>query len=280
MAESTKKQETTGEIVRTIVYALLIALAFRVLFFQPFSIPSSSMKSTLLIGDYLFVSKYAYGYSNDSIPFSPNWIKGRVWSAEPERGDVIVFRNARDGNKDYIKRLVGLPGDTIKVNRGVLHINGSPVKLERIEDFVEPIEPPRSVCVRYREVLGFPLICEQRVERAASQACTRRERRGDEQVCIKEQYLETLPNGEVHRILNSDNNLSGVDNTGTYTVRPGHYFFMGDNRDNSGDSRSSKVEQVPFEDLLGRAEVIFLSSEASALQFWKWRMGRFFTSIE
>ena len=110
---SDEKSEGIGEIVKTIVYALLIALVFRVFLFQPFSIPSSSMKPTLLIGDYLFVSKYAYGYSNASIPFSPPLFEGRIWASEPERGDVIVFKNRLDGNKDYIKRLIGLPGDKV-----------------------------------------------------------------------------------------------------------------------------------------------------------------------
>ncbi len=252
-----EKTESVGEIVRTVIYALLIALVFRVFLFQPFSIPSSSMKSTLLIGDYLFVSKYAYGYSRHSIPFSPPLFEGRIWAAEPERGDVIVFKNRRDGNKDYIKRLIGLPGDVIQVTEGIVQINGTPVQVEKIGDFVEPIET----------VAGRSQVCSERVVRDG------------ERSCVKEQFLETLPNGVEHLALNSDKNRTGVDNTGRYVVPEGHYFFMGDNRDNSGDSRSRKLGYVPFEDLIGRAEVIFLSSEGNLVTFWKWRFERFLNAI-
>ena len=247
--------ESFGELVKTIVYALLIALVFRIFLFQPFSIPSSSMKSTLLIGDYLFVSKYAYGYSRHSIPFSPPLFEGRIWAEEPERGDVIVFKNRRDGNKDYIKRLIGLPGDTIEVIEGVVHINGDPVKLERIDDFLEPVEGGRF----------------------RSQLCTDRVTIEGQRFCAKEQYIETLPNGVSHLILNADGNATGNDNTRRFTVPEGQYFFMGDNRDNSSDSR--KIGPVPFEDLIGRAEIIFLSSESNPLMFWKWRFDRFLNWI-
>lgn len=243
--------ESFGELIRTVIYALLIALVFRIFFFQPFSIPSSSMKSTLLIGDYLFVSKYAYGYSHHSIPFSPPLFEGRIWSAEPARGDVIVFKNRHDGNKDYIKRLMGLPGDTIQVIDGVVNINGTPVTLKRIEDFIEPMS----------------------TDRISSQLCSERKMIDGVRVCIKEQYIETLPNGGEHLILNTDRNRTNNDNTREYVVPEGHYFFMGDNRDNSSDSR--KIGPVPFEDLIGRAEIIFLSSEGNPLTFWKWRFDRF-----
>ena len=247
--------ESFGELIRTVIYALLIALVFRIFFFQPFSIPSSSMKSTLLIGDYLFVSKYAYGYSRHSVPFSPPIFEGRIWSDEPERGDVIVFKNRRDGNKDYIKRLMGLPGDTIQVIEGLVHINDVPVKLRRIDDFVEPVEQGS-----YR-----------------SQLCTDYTMVEGERMCAKEQYIETLPNGVEHLILNADRNRTNNDNTRKYVVPEGHYFFMGDNRDNSSDSR--KIGAVPFVDLIGRAELIFLSSEGNPLTFWKWRYDRFLNWI-
>jgi len=247
--------ESVGELVRTVIYALLIALVFRIFFFQPFSIPSSSMKSTLLIGDYLFVSKYAYGYSRHAVPFSPPLFEGRIWSAEPERGDVIVFKNRRDGNKDYIKRLMGLPGDTIQVIQGVVHINDVPVKLRRIEDFVEPSDRASI----------------------SSQLCVDRKVIDGERMCIKEQYIETLPNGTEHLILNADRNRTNNDNTRKYVVPEGEYFFMGDNRDNSSDSR--KIGSVPFVDLIGRAEIIFLSSEGNPLTFWKWRFDRFLNWI-
>lgn len=252
---STEKSEGFGEIVKTIVYALLIALIFRVFLFQPFSIPSSSMKPTLLIGDYLFVSKYAYGYSNNSIPFSPPLFEGRVWFTPPERGDVIVFKNRRDGNKDYIKRLIGLPGDSVQVQGGRVFINGTAVQVEAVDPFIEPIDPSHN------------------------QRCTRRETVEGGAACIKEQFVEILPNDVAHMILNVDNNLTMMDNTKVFEVPEGHYFFMGDNRDNSGDSRRHGGHFIPEEDLIGRAEVIFLSSEGSPFLPWKWRFERVFDRI-
>jgi len=252
-----EKSEGFGEIIRTIIYALLIALIFRVFLFQPFSIPSSSMKPTLLIGDYLFVSKYAYGYSKHSIPFSPPIFDGRIWFTPPERGDVIVFKNRRDENKDYIKRLIGLPGDKVQVQQGLLYINGKPVVVEQVKPFIEPVDRGNG----------------------RTQVCIRRETRGEEQLCIKEQFVEILPNGIDHLILNANTNYGGVDNTREFEVPEKHYFFMGDNRDNSGDSRGHKVGMVPEEDLIGRAEVIFLSSDGSPFIPWQWRFERIFDLI-
>ncbi len=248
---SGEKSEGFGEIVKTIVYALLIALVFRVFLFQPFSIPSSSMKPTLLIGDYLFVSKYAYGYSNASIPFSPPLFEGRIWASQPERGDVIVFKNRLDGNKDYIKRLIGLPGDKVQVDGGVVKINGTPVQIEAVDPFIEKIDTVHN------------------------QQCALR-REGN---CVKEQFVEVLPNDRAHMILNVDSNSSGRDNTKVYEVPEGHYFFMGDNRDNSGDSRRHGGHYIPEEDLIGRAEIIFLSSEGSPFLPWQWRFDRIFNFI-
>ncbi len=249
------KSEGFGEVIKTIIYALLIALVFRVLLFQPFSIPSSSMKPTLLIGDYLFVSKYSYGYSKNSIPFSPPLFDGRIWFTPPERGDVIVFKNKLDGNKDYIKRLVGLPGDRLQMIAGVLHINDAPVKLEAVDPFVEP------------------------VDRVHNQQCAIRQNRDGENVCVKEQFVEILPNDVAYNILNVDRNSSGRDNTQVYAVPEGHYFFMGDNRDNSGDSRRFGGHFIPAEDLIGRAEIIFLSSKSSPFFPWEWRFERIFDKI-
>lgn len=254
-SDTGEKSEGIGELVKTVVYALLIALVFRIFLFQPFSIPSSSMKSTLLIGDYLFVSKYAYGYSRHSVPFSPPIFEGRIWEGQPERGDVIVFKNRRDGNKDYIKRLIGLPGDTVQVIQGVVHINDAPVALRRIEDFIEPTD-------------RTPI---------SSQLCSERKVIDGQRMCVKEQYIETLPNGREHLILNADRNRTNNDNTRKYVVPEGQYFFMGDNRDNSSDSR--KIGPIPYEDLIGRAEIIFLSSEGSPLAAWKWRFDRFLNWI-
>lgn len=245
-----------GETVRTIVYALLIALVFRTAAFQPFSIPSGSMKPTLLEGDFLFVSKYAYGYSRHSIPFSLPLFEGRLFGRSPERGDIAVFKLPRDERTDYIKRLVGLPGDRIRLAEGVLHVNGQPVKLEDAGKFEELSKKRGAI-------------------RCLS---SRREREG--RICIKQLLVETLPEGLEHFVLNADSNQSPSDNTREFVVPEGHYFFLGDNRDNSVDSRfTSGVGFVPFENLVGRAEVIFLSSSGSAFAPWKWRIDRFFDRL-
>jgi len=249
---SGETSEGFGEIVKTVVYALLIALIFRVFLFQPFSIPSSSMKPTLLIGDYLFVSKYAYGYSKNSIPFSPPLFDGRIWFTPPKRGDVIVFKNKKDDDKDYIKRLIGIPGDKVQVQAGVVFINGTAVKMEAVDPFIEPVD------LRSR------------------QKCAIEQKRDGVVVCVKEQFVEILPNNVTHMTLNENNNQRG-DNTREFNVPDGQYFFMGDNRDNSHDSRFQGF--IPEEDLIGRAEIIFLSSEGSPFFPWEWRFGRLFNSI-
>ncbi len=241
-----KKQSGFGETLKVIVQALLLALVIRSLLFQPFSIPSGSMKPTLLVGDYLFVSKFAYGYSRYSFPFSPPLFSGRIWSGTPERGDIAVFRFPPNPRIDYIKRVIGLPGDRIQMIRGVLHINGEPVKRERTGTY----DPGDS---------------------------------GDEaaQAAI---YTETLPNGVSYETLDiTPNSMS--DNTREFLVPEGHYFMMGDNRDNSADSRAN-VGFVPLENFVGRAEMIFFSigGGSSPLEIWKWpteiRPGRLFELTE
>src|ERR1700726_825129 len=142
VTSGTKSESGFGETVRVVIHALLIALVIRTFLFQPFNIPSGSMKATLLVGDYLFVSKYSYGYSHYSLPFSPPLFSGRVWASPPERGDVVVFRLPREDSTDYIKRVIGLPGDRIQMIDGVLQINGEPVKRERAEDFVGQEDGP------------------------------------------------------------------------------------------------------------------------------------------
>lgn len=230
------------ETVRTVIYAVLIAMVVRTFAYEPFNIPSKSMVPTLLVGDYLFVSKLSYGYSRFSLPFGLPLFDGRIFAAEPERGDVIVFKLPSDDKTDYIKRLVGLPGDTVQVVAGVLHINGEPVERRRIEDYVDP-DSGRSYL----------------------------------------QYLETLPNGTSHRIL-EESDHGALDNTPPYRVPEGHYFMMGDNRDNSLDSRAS-VGFVPAENLIGRADILFFSTDGSARlwEVWKWptatRFSRIFDTV-
>jgi signal peptidase I len=238
------------ETATIVIEALAIAMVVRTFLYQPFNIPSGSMKETLLIGDYLFVSKLSYGYSRYSfynfIPFS-----GRIFAAEPKRGDVAVFKLPRDNSTDYIKRVIGLPGDQIDVRGGVLFINGEEVPRKRIGDFVtqEDAGPPRPIPA----------------------------------------YEETLPNGVKYTVLDSEEN-GPFDNVGPYKVPVGHFFMMGDNRDNSTDSRASwGVGYVPFDNLIGRAEIIFFSAavdEPGAFRWWSpwtWpfdiRWNRFFKLV-
>jgi signal peptidase I len=239
-----KRQEGgIAETARVIVHALLIALVIRTLLFQPFNIPSGSMQNTLLIGDYLFVSKFSYGYTHYSLPFSPPLFSGRIWSAEPQRGDVVVFRFPKDDSIDYIKRVIGLPGDRIQVRDEHLYINDDPVKRERIEDG-ETDEFGRTIPVK--------------------------------------RWRETLPNGVTYVTLETPGRPN-LANTKIFEVPPGHYFMMGDNRDNSSDSRAD-VGFVPFENLIGRAQVIFFSIQgehAWAIWTWPWsvRWGRLLTLV-
>lgn len=239
------------ENVKVVVQALLIALVVRTFLFQPFNIPSGSLIPTLLIGDYLFVSKYAYGYSRHSFPFSIVPFEGRVWASEPKRGDIAVFKLPRDNSTDYIKRVIGLPGDRIKFTNGILLINDVPARKERLQSV------PVSAGAGFRD-------------RATS-------------------FRETLPNGVSYVIQEFETfgNKLGR-NTDVYVVPPGHYFMVGDNRDNSIDSRdmsSQGVGYVPLENFVGRAEVIFFSVEEgySPLQVWHWpsavRWDRIFSTV-
>lgn len=260
MAKSDEK-DGIWETVKTIIYALLIAGVVRTLFFQPFWIPSGSMKNTLLIGDFLFVNKMAYGYSSHSCPFSICPFSGRVWAAEPERGDIIVFKHPTT-NVDFIKRLVGLPGDRIQMKEGQLFINEQAVPKEPIGKFVEVKNPQGP--------LGNTPRCDNAPVGWGSD-------------CEKAMFRETLPNGVTHNTL--DIAFVSADSTPVFTVPEGNYFFMGDNRDNSGDSRMPKstggVGFVPFENLIGRADrVIFSSAGSRILYFWTWRSDRFFKRLE
>jgi signal peptidase I len=235
-SEQKRRQGGLAETIRTMAGALIIALVIRTLLFQAFTIPSGSMEATLLVGDYLFVSTYAYGYTHYALPLSPPLFSGRIFGSQPKRGDVVVFRLPWDDSVDYIKRVIGLPGDRIEMIDGRLHINGTAVKRERVEDYVDTDD-------------GYPI----RVRR----------------------WRETLPNGVSYETLDRVEN-SEYDNTAPYIVPAGHFFMMGDNRDNSNDSRvppaRGGVGYVPFENILGRAEIIFFSigDGASAWQLWRW----------
>lgn len=242
-----KKKGGFGETVRTIVYAVLIAGVIRTLAFEPFNIPSESMLPSLLVGDYLFVSKYSYGYSKHSLPWSPNLFSGRIAESAPKRGDIAVFKLPRDNSTDYIKRIIGLPGDRIQMKGGRLHLNGMVVERERVDDFA------------YQDGFGH--------------------------VYFVPQYQETLPNGASYLTLDLLQN-SDHDDTREYVVPAGHYFALGDNRDNSLDSRvDSAVGLVPAENLVGRAEILFFSTDGSARfwEVWKWpftvRYGRLFQGL-
>ena len=251
-----RKDGGIAETVRVILQAFVIAIVFRTFLFQPFNIPSGSMKETLLVGDYLFVSKFSYGFSHYSFPLSPPWFSGRIWGAAPARGDIAVFRFPKDDSVDYIKRVIGLPGDRIQMIDGTLQINGQAVARERIEDFVETDPSGRL-----------------RPSSPGDDGTTRRSRR----------WRETLPNGVSYTTLSLDG-IGPYANTQVYEVPPGHYFMMGDNRDNSSDSRIlSGVGYVPFENFIGRAQVIFFSvaEGAHAWELWRWpwvvRWRRLFT---
>lgn len=205
---------------------LAAALFIRSFLFQPFNIPSGSMRPTLFVGDYIFVSKYGYGYGRFSLPYATSTASGRIFSAEPARGDVVVFRVPKD-RVDYVKRVVGLPGDRIQMKEGELFINDAPVKRERLADADE------------QEA------CNARVQGHAKR------------------WRETLPNGASYETLDCLEN-SFLDNTDVFTVPPGHFFALGDNRDNSTDSRVPTVGYIPFDNLIGRVGLIFFSREDGA----------------
>jgi signal peptidase I len=228
------------ESIKTIVYAGLIAIGIRTVAFEPFNIPSGSMIPTLLVGDYLFVSKYSYGYSRHSMPFSPNLFSGRIFGSLPQRGDVAVFKLPRDNSTDYIKRIIGLPGDRIQVRGGVLHLNGQAVRRESLGAYTVEGDGPRMVVRQYREILP------------------------------PQPGIEP----HVHYILEISDDQP-FDNTQEFVVPAGHVFAMGDNRDNSLDSRAQNaVGFVPLENLVGRAEFIFFSVDGSAQwwEVWAWPM--------
>ncbi len=245
------KQNWFVELIRTVGSALVLVLIIHTVLVKPFSIPSPSMNPTLEIGDYIAVSKFTYGYSRYSIPLSPNLFSGRIFGSSPDRGDVAVFRPPHNTSEDWIKRVIGLPGDRIRMVEGVLHINDKPVMLEKIGEY--------HWFDQYNKAYDSEL------------------------------YMETLPNGVKHKIAKSVPFGQGsLDNTREFVVPEGHFFMMGDNRDHSEDSRSSKVGYIPYENLVGRAEIVFFSTDLPTQNgawwmVWRWptatRYSRIFTII-
>ena len=237
-----KAKNTFSELLKTLMVAGSIAIIFRSVFFEPFNIPSGSMIPTLLVGDYLFVSKYSYGYSKYSFPFGIVPIDDRLLDKKPKRGDVIVFRKPGDESIDYIKRLIGLPGDTVQVRDGILLVNNK--EANRIKTNIGQL----------KNIFG------------------------QEKIFIE--YKEKFENTNFHKIIESSDN-DPFDNTIEFKVPEDNFFFMGDNRDNSRDSRTSEVGFVPKINLIGKAQIIFFShnSEASFYEFWKWHKSIRFSRI-
>ena len=236
------------ENIKTLFYALVIAVVIRSLFFQPFYIPSSSMEPTLLIGDRIFVKKYSYGYSKHSFPFSPPFFSNRVFNKMPNYGDLVVFKTPADNRTDYIKRLIGLPGDTVQFKNGKIFLNNSEI-------------PRTEVKKKYKIRCG--------ISSPETNA-----------------FKETLPNGKDYIAVY--NKTGTIQNTDKYKVPPGHFFFLGDNRDCSKDSRYlSSVGYVANENLVGNASIVFFSNDTvsgSIFKFWNWdqslRIDRFFKLLK
>lgn len=224
------RSEIIGNI-KSIAFAIILAMIFRSFLYEPFHIPTGSMKPGLLVGDYLFVSKYSYGYSRYSLPFGPNIIDSRIFFNSPERGDVVVFKLPKDNSTNYIKRLIGLPGDKIQVKNGILYINGKEIERKDAGTFTDSSSD------------------------------------GSHKKIIR-QYEEILPNGVSYLVIDE---ISGgiADNTAIFEVPQGHYFFMGDNRDNSEDSRFADVGYVPEINLMGKAQIVFFSTQFDFSNMWK-----------
>ena len=231
LVNTEKIKSSHFETLKTIVYAIVLALLFRSFLFEPFHIPSGSMKANVLVGDYLFVSKYKYGYSRYSIPFGADLFDGRIWQDEPTRGDVAVFRKPGAESIDFIKRVIGLPGDTVQMRSGVVYLNGEALPKDPVEDYRF-----------HEEALNSDIAIAQ--------------------------YEETLPSGLKYKVL--DQTTYGVvDNTKVFTVPAEHYFMMGDNRDNSTDSRYLDIVGfVPAQNLVGKAEIVVLSFGENMVPRW------------
>ncbi len=248
---ATEPRSETRETLTFLIKLILIVLIFRSFIFSPFSIPSESMLPRLLIGDYLFISKWNYGYSRHSLPLSVPLIPGRILARDPARGDVVVFKAPPTAAQDYIKRVIGLPGDTIQMRRGQLILNGVAIPKQRVADFIVPVSPNYACSVEFHDVdaSGKP-------------------------ICRYHRFRETLPGGRSYQVLDLAQTVA--DDTGVYTIPAGHAFMMGDNRDNSEDSRFPAIEGgigfVPLENIEGKAVVGFFSTDGSAswLLPWTW----------
>ena len=255
-----KDKETLGSFLWFVTKLVLVVLIFRSFIFSPFTIPSESMLPNLRNGDYLVAAKWPYGFSKYSLPGEPDLFEGRFFASLPERGDVAIFKHPVTG-VDYVKRVIGLPGDKVQVTNGVLYVNG--VEATQVPDgqFIETFD-------RQGPAANLPQCSNPSPGLGAD--------------CIKERLTETLPNGVTHSILNIGR--TSLDDTSVFTVPEGQFFFMGDNRDNSTDSRVEQpggVGMVPFENLIGRADrIMFSSAGRSMLFFWTWRSDRFFEAIE
>ncbi len=249
-AKSMTPVEEAVDIAKTVLLAVAITLVFRIVAWQPFNIPSGSMRPNLLVGDFLIVSKFEYGYSKASLvyPFTRLPMEGRLFGSDPERGDVVVFKNKRDRNRDYIKRVIGMPGDKVQTINGTVYINGQLVEREFISE-----ETVR---------------CDAFSGRAKT-------------------YRETLPNGVSYMIQECYGNSARLDNIGPFTVPAGHFFMMGDNRDNSQDSRTSSVSYVAADQIVGKAERLVFSVDGNKSRIWtiwNWpsavRFGRVFDPVK
>lgn len=257
-AKPVKPRSELRETLTFLVKLILLVAIVRSFFFAPFSIPSGSMLPRLLIGDYLFITKWNYGYSRYSLPFSVPLIPDRIFAKDPERGDVVVFKAPPDAQTDWIKRVIGVPGDTVQMRNGQLILNGQEIPKERVGNFVLPISPNSDCDAEFIET------------DATGKA-----------ICSIPQYRETLPGGKSYMVL--DHGMTIGDDTEVFTVPAGHVFMMGDNRDNSSDSRFEPVFDslginrggirfVPMENIQGKAIVNFWSTDGSAnwVLPWTW----------